>query len=58
MPVDPPEGGLTEHSVLLPEQIHAADQARLVERLGEISPGTMREIEDRLRIVLSLDGPD
>jgi mRNA interferase MazF len=58
IPVDPPEGGLSEHSVLLPEQIHAADQDRLVHRLGEVSEQTLREVEDRLRIVLSLEGAD
>src|SRR5205814_4994660 len=40
--VDPPEGGLTEHSVLLPEQIHAADQRRLSKRLGQVSDDTLR----------------
>jgi len=53
--VDPPEGGLSEHSVLLTEQLHAADQARLTKRLGAISERTMRALEDRLRIVLHLD---
>jgi mRNA interferase MazF len=55
VPVSPPEGGLTEHSVLLPEQIHAADQARLIKFLGRVSEETLRTIEDRLRIVLDLD---
>jgi mRNA interferase MazF len=55
VPVDPPEGGLAQHSVLLPEQLHAADQARLVKRLGKVSDRTLRELEDRLRIVLSFD---
>jgi len=55
--VDPPEGGLSEHSVLLPEQIHAADQQRLVKLLGTVTEDTLRTIEDRLRIVLGLDNP-
>lgn len=54
VPVDPPEGGVRAHSVVLVEQIHAADRGRLVERWGQLSPATMREIEDRLRIVLDL----
>ena len=58
VPVDPPEGGLSEHSVLLPEQVHAADQARLVKLMGKVSERTLRQIEDRLRIVLSLDAAD
>ena len=55
--VDPPEGGLTEHSVLLTEQLHAADQRRLRRLLGRVNDETMRTLEDRLRIVLSLDSP-
>jgi mRNA interferase MazF len=56
--VNPPEGGLTERSVLLPEQVHAADQARLVRLYGRVSEATLRQLEDRLRIVLNLDaGP-
>jgi mRNA interferase MazF len=55
--VDPPEGGLTEHSVLLPEQIHAADQSRLVKLLGQVNAETLHNVEDRLRIVLNLDNP-
>src|SRR5437773_10070093 len=39
--VEPPEGGLTEHSVLLPEQVHAAYQGRLVQRLGRVSDETI-----------------
>ena len=54
VPVDPPEGGLSEHGVLLPEQVHATHQARLVKLLGKVSDRTLREIEDRLRIVLDL----
>ena len=58
VPVEPPEGGLLQHSVLLPEQVHAADQARLVRRLGQVTSETLSSIEDRLRIVLGLDKPD
>jgi mRNA interferase MazF len=58
VPVDPPEGGLTEHSVLLVEQIHATDQGRLAKRLGQVSAETLRQVDDHLRIALSLDGGD
>jgi len=54
--VEPPEGGLRQRRVVIPEQIHAADQSRLVERWGMISDQTLRLVEDRLRIVLDLDG--
>jgi mRNA-degrading endonuclease toxin of MazEF toxin-antitoxin module len=57
VPVDPPEGGLAEHSVLLTEQVHAASHMRLVKLLGQVTEETLRSIEDRLRIVLGLDNP-
>ena len=52
--VEPPDGGVRAYSVALVEQIHAADRQRLVERWGRVSPATMRDIDDRLRIVLDL----
>ena len=52
VPIDAPEGGLRTRSVALPEQIHVIAQERLIERRGHVSLATMREIEDRLRIVL------
>jgi mRNA interferase MazF len=55
VPVDPPEGGITAHSVLLVEQVHAADQGRLTKLLGSVSEQTLRQVEDHLRIALSLD---
>jgi mRNA interferase MazF len=54
VPIQPPEGGLRQRSVLLPEQLYAADQRRLVERWGRVSEQTLRQVEDRLRIVLDL----
>jgi mRNA interferase MazF len=58
VPVDPPEGGLTQHSVLLTEQLHAADQTRLTKLLGQVSDRTLHALEDRLRIALGLTLPD
>jgi mRNA interferase MazF len=52
--LDPPDGGLRHRSVALVEQIRAVDRTRLVERWGRVSPSKMRELEDRLRIVLDL----
>jgi len=54
VPIEAPEGGLRTRSVALPEQMHVVAQERLIERWGHVSPATMREIEDRLRIVLDL----
>jgi mRNA interferase MazF len=52
--LDPPDGGLRYRSVALVEQIRAVDHTRLVERWGRVSASTMREVDDRLRLVLDL----
>jgi mRNA interferase MazF len=52
--LEPPDGGVRTRSFALVEQIHAVDRTLLVERWGRISSLTMREVEDRLRIVLQL----
>jgi mRNA interferase MazF len=52
--IEPPDGGVREVSHALVEQVHAADRVRFVERWGVLSPVTMAEIADRLRIVLDL----
>src|SRR5437016_1750316 len=52
--VRPPEGGLTETSVTLPDQLRALDRRRLVKRLGRLDQGTMRNVDHSLRIVLDL----
>ena len=52
--ITPPEGGLTQTSVTLPDQIRAVDRQRLVNRLGTLTDSTMRQIDRSLRIVLDL----
>ena len=52
--IQPPEGGLTNTSVTLPDQLRAVDRARLVDCLGTVSPVTLKSIEDSLRVVLDL----
>jgi mRNA interferase MazF len=52
--VQPPEGGLRQPSVLLPEQVSAFDQRRLLERWGRVSEATLLQVADRLRVVLDL----
>lgn len=52
--IQPPEGGLTNPSVTLPDQLRAVDRARLVDRLGTLTPDTLKQVEDSLRIVLDL----
>ena len=52
--IQPPEGGLTNTSVTLPDQLRAVERARLVDCLGNVSPVTLKNIEDSLRVVLDL----
>jgi mRNA interferase MazF len=59
IPVDPPDGGLTQRSYIMCEQIRALDIGRLhegpiAERYGTLSEAVMREVEDKLRMVLEL----
>lgn len=52
--VVPPEGGLTNPSVTLPDQLTAIDRARMRRKLGRLSPGKMLAIDDSLKVVLDL----
>ena len=52
--IRPPEGGLSQASVTLPDQLRSLDQRRLVKRLGRLKPRTMREVDHSLKIVLDL----
>lgn len=52
--IHPPEGGLANPSVTLPDQLRAIDRARLVDRLGAVNLTTLRKIGDSLRMVLDL----
>jgi mRNA interferase MazF len=48
------EGGLTQDSVALGEQIRVIDNDRLIPQLGTLSAVRMREIDDGLRAILEL----
>lgn len=52
--VTPPEGGLKEPSLVKCEDIRSVSKERLAQRWGAVFPGTLMEIEDRLRILLNL----
>jgi len=38
--IEPPEGGLTNKSVTLPDQLRAVDRRRLAKKLGDLAPQT------------------
>ena len=52
--VKPPEAGLRAPSAIMCEAIRSVSKARLERRWGSVSPATLAEVEDRLRILLSL----
>ena len=52
--IAPPEGGLTLTSYIKCEDVRSISTARLVRRLGIVSPQTIDLVEDRLRILLGL----
>jgi mRNA interferase MazF len=52
--VSPPEGGLTRPCMILCEAMRSVSQDRLARRLGAVSPQTMLDVQDRLRILLDL----
>ncbi len=49
------EFGLVKNSVILLEQIRTLDKRRLKERIGELSPGTMKKVNVALLISLGFD---
>jgi mRNA interferase MazF len=52
--VAPPEGGLKVSSAIMCEALRSVSKGRLERRWGVVSSATMLEVEDRLRILLSL----
>lgn len=52
--IEPPEGGLSMRSFAKCEDLRSISKLRLKSRIGAVSPQTMAEVEDRLRILLSL----
>jgi mRNA interferase MazF len=52
--VDPPEGGLNLRSFVKCEDVRSISKSRLVSRFGSVSSQTMREVEDRLAILLGI----
>ena len=52
--VRPPEGGVKMECSILCEALRSVSKERLVIRWGRISPATLAEVEDRVRILLGL----
>jgi mRNA interferase MazF len=54
VPIHPPEGGLTLRSFAKCEDVRSISRQRLKRRYGQVARKTMEQVEDRLRILLSL----
>lgn len=52
--VSPPEAGLKEKSFIKCEDVRSVSKERLFRLSGVISPKTLAQVEDRLRILLGL----
>ena len=52
--ISPPEGGLKSVSFVQCEAVRSVSRERLGTRWGNISPGTLAAVEDRLRMLLKL----
>ena len=52
--ISPPEGGVKKKSFIKCEDIRSISKERLSNKIGSVSFHTMTEVEDRLRILLSL----
>ena len=52
--INPPEAGIKETSYIKCEDIRSISTERLTSRWGVVSPDTMTEVEDRLRILIGL----
>lgn len=56
VPIELPDGGLKEESVVLLNQIRTIDKQRLVKRTGTLRPETMEKVDRALQISLGLFG--
>lgn len=52
--INPPEGGLAKSSVMMTEQVRSISKDRLIRRHGVVTPATMSQVDQILRIVLGL----
>ncbi len=49
-----PEGGLTNHSLILLNQIRTTDRSRFGHYWGHIAPKTMQKVDEAIKISLGL----
>jgi mRNA interferase MazF len=54
VPVDPPEGGVRARSFIKCDDVRTVSLERFSDKWGELSDATMRAVDDRIRVFLSL----
>lgn len=54
VPLSPPDGGLSNSSVILCDQVRTISTARIGRKMGSVSPTVLSAVEDRLRILMKL----
>lgn len=54
VPLQAPEGGLDQDSVILLNQIRSIDKARLVRRIGRLKPATLAAVDQAIKVSLGL----
>ena len=54
VPVQPPEGGFIAQSFIQCENVRSVSRQRIKRLRGRVAGSTMRQVEDRLRILLGL----
>ena len=54
VPINPPEAGVFQRSFVKCEDIRSVSVERLSKCLGEVSSGTLKAVEDRIKILLDI----
>jgi mRNA interferase MazF len=54
LPIHPPEGGLSQASFIICDQVRTLSKDRLGKRLGAVSPSVLLEVDRRLKFLLNL----
>ena len=52
--IEPEESGLRKRSAVITNQIRSVDRQRLVARLGQLSPSSLRRVDEALKFSLGL----
>ncbi len=54
IPINPPEAGVSQKSFIKCEDIRSISMERLSKYIGKVSSGTLKAVEDRIKILLDI----